>query len=479
MTNLYQSDYNQERAWFEISQKIIASFLTDYGTITENTVTEDFIHPAFKELFVYITDSFHTNHTIVTMDGIENELSLTARQLAERVRKQFDPDFNATIQFSMDHLRGFSARAQLSQLAAELAKASGDSDQIIADVENKLRDIKNKASIFRDGRIASVLISAREKASMLGLNIVKTNIDWLDRSLNGGCYRGHNYWVSGAYKSGKTTFIRNVVLNVLEQGHPAAIIMAESSREMLSFDFLAMITNKILLESDATYTPRLSGIKLMNILGIGGSEFGVFTSAEYEALEEAQRRLETFSLYLYDTTDGITNLQKLSALVSHLTSQDVRFFVADHSQLFGDPSKTMFERQSETARFVQDISIREDITFWMLTQQNEEKLKGKFSKSSRSIGVRGGGDAAAAAELMLETSIDEVSSIMSVNIAHSRRSLGGTYECYLDLNSGLIIDNPIQNEIFPEDFSQEEQLSSLEETFLNDFSVFDHQTEVT
>jgi hypothetical protein len=108
----------------------------------------------------------------------------------------------------------------------------------------------------------------------------------------------------------------------------------------------------------------------------------------------------------------------------------------DYSQLIGS-EPTIYERQSNTALMVQDISVTEGIAFWMLAQLNEAAVRGGAGHSS---GVKGGGDADAAADFALIPKIDEDVGLI-VKLKHSRHTASGAKEIHTTSKaSGLIID---------------------------------------
>ena len=468
---LYSSPlYDQDAAWLNQSRQVVASMLTDFGTILEaSKYPSDFIHPSLKPLFNHIVEDFTANNAIATFTGIESDLGPEMALLAKDIKAGFNPDFNATIDFSLGHMGEYSARSQLAKLGKDLTQISGSVEDVLEDLEDRVRKVRLNNTNFRPGDSETILGEVREMASVLPQTIVKTYIPWLDKALNGGCYQGHNYWISGAYKSGKTTVARNIALNMLEHGHFVSFIIAESSRDMLLMDFLSMILNKKLMKDNPAYKPRFNGLLLFNAIGTFNDDKAVFSDVEYQALQFAYETMEKFNLFMWDTRDGITNLSRFNALITNVIAETgCRVFFADHSQLFGNPDRTMFERQSATARFTQDAAIQHQISFWMLSQLNEEQLKGK-NKSGESIGVRGGGDAAAAAEIMLKCKIDEDTNSIDVNIAHTRRSGKGTYTNLVEILSGLFLETSFKKEeVFDSDPSLEvTDFSDLSESFLD------------
>jgi hypothetical protein len=166
---------------------------------------------------------------------------------------------------------------------------------------------------------------------------------------------------------------------------------------------------------------------------------GVLTKQEIDAVNEAKEIWQGLPIYVWDTRDGIRNLATLRYLVKRgRVHHGIKSFWADYSQLFG--AGNIYERQSSTALAVQDIATSENVAFCMLAQKNEEGVK-SYNSSTPSPNVKGGGDAPAAADFLLEPRIDpDMPGIMDISLKLSRHTRTATGSHVLAPASGLIVD---------------------------------------
>jgi hypothetical protein len=170
---------------------------------------------------------------------------------------------------------------------------------------------------------------------------------------------------------------------------------------------------------------------------------------EREAIEQAREIWRGYNVRVYDSADGIKNLPVLRHTVrKDRMNHGIEAVFADYSQLFGDDG-TIYERQSRTASMVQDVAAREDVAFVMLAQKNEESIR---NTSGYSSGVKGGGDANAAADFEFIPMIDQQAPrLMNVSLKYSRHTRTGADRLTLNPPSGLIVDRWIARQEAPQE----------------------------
>lgn len=289
----------------------------------------------------------------------------------------------------------------------------------------------------RSGDAHSVGESAWAELESENHTEIKTGIEWFDE-LAGGLWPGMNYWIVGAYKTGKTTLMRNIILDIAENGVACDVFCAEGSREMFALDCQAMIATRLLCERGELNQSklRLSGLFLRRAWR---RRDAVFTAQEHKALKDAREVWNTLNIRVWDTVDGIRNLVTLRHRI-----QQSRFEFGsivhwlDYSQLFGEDG-TIYERQSNTAKTVQEIAQAENVAVCVLAQRNESAIGG--GGESYSVGVKGGGDASAAADFLLLPTIDhELDNVFHVRLKHSRHTGLGEGTHIINRSSGLILD---------------------------------------
>ncbi len=252
-----------------------------------------------------------------------------------------------------------------------------------------------------------------------------------------------NVWVTAAYKKGKSSLMRNFVLRALEDGHAVDVYCAEGSREMFALDCQAMIATRLLCER--VPKPRLPALRLSGlfILRVWREQQPVLTGDELDAVHQARQIWEGYNVRVWDTSDGIRDLATFRHRVQRSKFEHgSRIHWADYSQLFGDGA-TLYERQSNTALTVQNVSQSEDVLVGMLSQRNEAAIHGGGGYSA---GVKGGGDASAAADVMLIPAIDnELPNTFRVTLKFSRHTGLGSGTHVINPSSGLIVDRWYSN----------------------------------
>jgi len=339
--------------------------------------------------------------------------------------------------YHADELKKLGILADLRHLGSELREADEPSgtDGVIEYAMARLSGVAAMQS-NRAGDAYSVSESAWKDIEQGAGEGVATGIKWFDE-LTGGIWPGFNYWVAGAYKSGKTTLMRNIVLNIATAGVACDVFCAEGSREMFALDCIAMLATEIMCKASQK---KLRDLRLSGLFLRRGwrSKDGLFSKAELDAINEAREIWNTLNIRVWDTVDGIRNMATLRHRIKQSKFEygsGVHFL--DYSQLFGSRG-TLFERQSKTALTAQEIASGEKVALWILTQRNESATGGGDSYSA---GVKGGGDASAAADFLLMPMVDQDSEIMfNVKLKHSRHSGLGEGSHIVNRSSGLIVD---------------------------------------
>jgi len=206
---------------------------------------------------------------------------------------------------------------------------------------------------------------------------------------------------------------------------------------MFALDCQAMLATRILAEQGVPRDRfRLSGLFLRRTWR---TERATLSKAEFEAIKEAREAWNTLNVRVWDTIDGIRNLATLRHQIqkSKFEYGSLVHFL-DYSQLFGDENLTLYERQSRTALVTQQIAQNEKVALVILSQRNEEAVK---SGGGYSPGVKGGGDAAAAADFLFIPQIDQdMPSVFRIILKHSRHTGRGQGAHVIDKESGLLLD---------------------------------------
>ena len=93
---------------------------------------------------------------------------------------------------------------------------------------------------------------------------------------------------------------------------------------------------------------------------------------------------------------------------------------------------------------MQQTAATEDVVFGMLAQRNEMAIR---ATDTYSAGVKGGGDASAAADAMLIPHIDEETpTLFGIQLKYSRHTGTGSGTHLINPSSGLILDGIVRKQ---------------------------------
>lgn len=430
--------------WNDLAIRILSSILVDHGAYfpVADVVGSDVTlwPPPARLTWRAIVDCVESD-TLPTIEAVKLRANGNgAAQYIDVLRGAWDSEDNAKIVYNAEQLKKIGIVAKLRTVGRELA----DLDDITAISEAVERADVGLSSVSalqteRDGSASAVSESAWLEVEAFEGTGIQTGLQWFDK-VTGGLWPGFNYWVVAAYKSGKSTLARNIILNVAQSGHAVDMFCAEGSREMFALDCVSMIATGLMLDRGIlTNKLRLSGLFIKRVW----RQSHFLSKDEYECIQEARLIWENLPIRVWDSRDGVRDRSTVKHIVKRSKLEHgAKIFWYDYSQLCGS-EPTIYDRQSNTALMVQDIAVSENVVFGMLAQRNESAVKGDSGHSS---GVKGGGDADAAADFTLIPSIDDTGSY-KVKLKHSRHTSAGMSEYHLtNQSSGLIIDKWLAKE---------------------------------
>ncbi len=434
--------------WGTLSRKVLSSVLVDDGAVIPVSDIvgghHNWFPPKERPIWIAVRQCLDAN-TPPTIEAVTARVNGSVEPgYIQTIAHLFNDDDNRNLIYNTHQLRDIGILASLRQLGRELSDFN--------DVE-KVGEAVNKASSELGG-----LLAGKTNRSPLAADVseviwgqletgneaaIPTGFKWFDE-LTGGLWTGMNYWIVAPYKSGKTTVMRNGVINTAQAGHGVGVFCAEGSREMFALDCQAMIATGILADQGLRNDDlRLDGLFIRRFY----HRPGVFKSHELNAVNAARQIWEKLPIQLWDGRDAVTNLTTLRYLIKRSKLEyGLRVFWIDYSQLFGE-GKTIYDRQSETSKAVQDITATEDVAICMLAQQNEEQVKN--GNEGHSPGVKGGGDAAAAADFLLIPKIEQETPFMELRLKLSRHTRPGKGHHYINKSSGLMMDKWIDVSTIP------------------------------
>jgi len=404
--------------WQSLAHKVIAPVLVDSGAVFPVLdVLGRGLHwfpPKTAQVWRAVLQCIDEN-TPPTVEAVSLRCD-GQRGYVQTIANQWNDEDNRNVVYNATELRRLGSVAELRRIGREIAEVA-DHNNVLASVEYAQARLSGilaeTANRKPDGKIVSDV--AWQQIESFTAKAIPTGLEWFDK-ITGGLWPGMNAWVVGNYKAGKTTLMRNCILYALERGHAVDAFCAEGSREMFTLSCQAMIATKLLLDGGASSKGlRLSGLFIMRVWR---DNLAILTKQELDAISEAREIWDSYNVRVWDTADGIRNLATLHHCIQKSRVEHGSLVHwCDYSQLFGDGDK-IFDRQSKTALKVQEIATSENVVVVMLAQRNEAAIR---SGDSYSSGVKGGGDANAAADFELMPSIDEaVPDVLHVKLKYSR-----------------------------------------------------------
>lgn len=425
------------KIWTELSEKILSSILTDHGAYfpVADIVAGDVTlwPPKARVIWKRIIECVEAD-TLPTVQALKLRLNGdTPEEYLDYLKKHWDDEDNARVVYHTEQMKQVGLLAKLRAVGRELADLQdvNEMGKAVAKADVGLSSIAAMQT-DRRGDAESVLDAAWAEVESFDGEGVQTGLKWFDR-ITGGIWYGFNYWIVANYKSGKSSLMRNIALTVAQSGHAIDIFCAEGSREMFVLDCVSMLATGLMLDRGVlTNQLRLSGLFIKR----AWRKQSWLTSDEFECIKKARQLWVKLPIRVWDSRDGIRDRATLKHIIKKSKlDHGARIHMIDYSQLLGNEG-TIYERQSNTSLMVQDVSVSEQVAIWMLAQRNEAAVK---SGSGYSSGVKGGGDADAAADFTLIPSIEETG--LKVLLKHSRHTVSGANEIHLtNPSSGLIID---------------------------------------
>jgi len=449
--------------WGVLSHKVLSSILVDHGSVfpIKDILQSNlrWFPPKDRPIWAAILECLETD-TLPTVEAITVRTNGgIVPGYIHQIANLWNDEDNQRVIYHARELKNLGMLADVRSIGDELkAFESIDTDrltEVINQTQVRLTGIMAEQT-ERDPSARSVSRQVWTDLENLGLNVIPTGIDWFDE-ISGGLWPGYNYWIIAPYKSGKTTVMRNICLNAARLGYPTGVFAAEGSRQDFCLGCQAMLATELLLNQERYVDQRqlrLSTLFIKRAWIIWKKEGrAILTGQEQEALTEARRIWEEeLPIFVWDSRDHIKDLGTLHHKVKKFKlDYGAEVFWLDYSQLFGKGEK-IYDRQSETARTIQDIATTEGVALCVIAQQNEEAVKGR--SGNYSSGTKGGGDADAAADFLFIPSLDRdvmddpsSPNELEIELRHSRwTASGGKRKHKINPSSGLIIDKWLRSE---------------------------------
>jgi hypothetical protein len=429
--------------WETLSHKVLACVLVDDGAVFPvlDIVKDNagLFAPRTRPVWRAVLQCVETN-TPPTTETISARVNGADPGYVQTIAALFNEDDNLKLRYNTEELKGLGIWARARQIGQQLAEVESPDkmDAAITEANTELAGLyatKND----RDASAEAVDDIAWGEIENFTDRPVPTGLKWFDKLSHGGFWRGMNYWLAAPYKSGKSTIMRNLILYAAQMGIPVSAYCAEGKREMFALDCQAMLATKVLIDFYGTGDDsrfRLSGLFIKNNWQHHQDD-PVFTKDEYEAIQIGRQEWRRLPIRTYDTRDGIRDLTTLQYDIKRdKMKYGSEVIWLDYSQLFGS-SSTLFEQQRATALRLQQIAQDENVVLAIIAQKNEEGIKDSNGYSPK---IKGGGDAAAAADGVLVSEINqEHPGYLKIELKLSRHTATGKGMHKIETNSGLML----------------------------------------
>lgn len=253
--------------------------------------------------------------------------------------------------------------------------------------------------------------------------IVSTGIGWLDRAI-GGFVPGALYVVAGRFKDRKTTLSRNMTLGAARSGGSVTFASYEVSQKNMLYDHLAMLAVEHLWRegqySDVEFLPG-GGSRLLadtfngKTLQLTRNKYREWDKRKRNAWEYAKEEARAIgnAVRVYDRSQNGGQIYDPPSLkIKVKADRDTygagigQVLLVDHIQIVGDTAIDLTPRTERYMNELQELAASEDITVVVLSQLNEQTVKGqgkRGEKSNRTPGGKGSGALHSACDVFLVT----------------------------------------------------------------------------
>lgn len=411
----------------------------DFVKIVDKLQTGDFSSLAHQQLWTAMTELFKEGAEL-DMVAIRTQLKKQeidpAPVLQTLIEAYENPVFGVNVMRFIEQIKNKSLLRQIirttTQQGYNAQLEDAEAQKILTELESGLLEIADRAVEARSTDAQAIVDEVQadlDKAMDEGWHGFDTGFGKLDER-TGGLIPTQS-WIVGAYTGvGKTFFLLQVILNVLEQGGKVVLFSTEMDRKM---NILRMLGN-------------LAGLGTLNMMR------GKMLENELDEFKKAQEKMRAWKdqLTIYDNVYDIATIRLKSKKLKLTKGLDI--IVVDFIQnLRGRES--IYERMSEAAVALQQMAQELNVTM-LIGSQVSQNAAGWQSKEA--IEFKGAGEIAAIADVALwlmkdKSGMDE--SLRKVYIRKVRHGAPAKFDTKLQFPSGRMIDiekavasEPVEND---------------------------------
>lgn len=288
------------------------------------------------------------------------------------------------------------------------------------DRDTEIDDLMDRAGQAGAARIVGETAdqSAGSFRDLMGeapLPLVSTGLAWLDESV-GGFGENELWYIAGPYKSSKTRLAYNMALQSARRGVSTAILSLENLKREIVAQFVSMLAIEWLLAQNKVPYSQTSPVYYID------PKLLLRVRANYRQWADLKRAavdhgIDAFAkigqhLRIYDRSEDHGALKDMTS-IRRVIKRDKRLYngrlyMVDHQGLVEAPGTT-YEKTAYVSGQFQSLSrdyADAPITLVVLAQKSEENIK--TDSDGYSPGVKGGGDSAANADVLLTTKPQQV-----------------------------------------------------------------------
>ncbi len=382
--------------------------------------------------------------SIVTRATIKDRLEAQGHWLSlitpHYLMHLYDAATEPVVQAALDNaaiIRKLYKARRIRESALHLAKRVTEepdaTDSITEKASKHMINLLATTSINkRDPSAAAILLEQEQD----DIPASPTGLAWLD-GLTGGNHPSFMTSILGRIKARKTTLARALMLKPLLDNECVSWFTRDGTRRETLNAFVAMFATTRLW--DQNVPPEQWKI------GALGLAKNYRTPEQHEAILWAQNELAQKQLRIYDSRDGIGDMDVLEAkLRRDILLYGCKYMVADFIQQFYVPDRRIKhgteQYEAVTDRFA-SLTVSNPITSYILSQQNTDKSKGKPGEGG-TTGAKGGEALPAKSDFVIETDYDSSATpgLMRVMLTRSRYSATGEIEYQINPASGLLLN---------------------------------------
>jgi len=281
----------------------------------------------------------------------------------------------------------------------------GSVDEAVGSVVDELRS-ETAEHVTEPVDIADLNEIARAQKEAPPQPGLKTGIWLVDSWLRGIMPGEFIAWVA-PYKSRKTSVMADVLLNMARDDKSVTVFSYDESRLRFYYRLVAILMAEYAYKNGLEHVRSPEGA-LLNVFDAkmirnAGNQWRKWPKQFQTAREYAEDELAALrgKIRIYDPKTGANTIRSIKAITQHdaMKYGDLDVVMLDHIQRIGG-FKDTYERVEFGSGALHDLAGEMGCVMWVLSQQNEEAIKGA-DEGSYTPNAKGGGGIASNADTVL------------------------------------------------------------------------------